>query len=207
MLQQRMLKQIYQYVVARDYGFAPNPFFGVCTLATCMPDIRKSALVDDFVVGVGSKSKEHGDYLIYAMRVTETMTFNEYWESNRFQNKKPNLRGSIKQAYGDNIYSRQASGVWSQANSHHSEEDGSPNQKNIDHDTKVDRVLISDDYAYWGKEEFPIPEVLKNDKRLGNSLNRRAHRCKFSGDTVESFEIWFDQLNEKGFLGEPLNWG
>ena len=202
-----MFKRIYQYVVARDYGFAPNPFFGICTLATCMPDIRKSALVDDFVVGVGSKSKGHGDYLIYAMRVNETMTFKEYWEDDRFQNKKPNLSGSKKQAYGDNIYSQQANGVWSQADSHHSLEDGSPNQKNINHDTKADRVLISNDYAYWGREKFPIPQALKDDERLGNRLNGHGYRCNFSDKTVKSFTAWFDQLSEKGFLGDPLDWG
>jgi hypothetical protein len=40
--------------VARDYGFAPNPFFGVCTLATCKPKIRKAAAIGDWVVGTGS---------------------------------------------------------------------------------------------------------------------------------------------------------
>lgn len=32
---------LYSYVVAHDFGFAPNPFDGLCTLATCKPDIRK----------------------------------------------------------------------------------------------------------------------------------------------------------------------
>src|SRR5712671_5339411 len=36
--------RLYSYVVARDFGFAPNPFFGVCTLATCKPDIRKGLM-------------------------------------------------------------------------------------------------------------------------------------------------------------------
>ena len=202
-----MGKKIYQYVVVRDYGFAPNPFFGMCTLATCKPRIRKSAAVGDFVVGIGSKSKGRGDCLVYAMRITETMPFNKYWKDNRFRSKKPKLRGSIKQAYGDNIYFQDANGIWSQADSHHSHEDGSPNQKNIDRDTKnADSVLISGDYAYWGKKKISIPQALKNDRRLGNSLNGPGHRCNFSDATVKSFTAWFDQLNEKGFLGEPLNW-
>ena len=29
----------YSYVVARDYGFAPNPFNGILTLAACKPVI------------------------------------------------------------------------------------------------------------------------------------------------------------------------
>ena len=46
---------IYSYVVARDYGFAPNPFYGCCTLATCKPIIRRMAQVGDWVIGTGSK--------------------------------------------------------------------------------------------------------------------------------------------------------
>ncbi|WP_225761747.1 hypothetical protein [Acinetobacter sp. Marseille-P8610] len=33
--------KIFSYVVSRDFGFAPNPFFNFCTLATCKPKIRK----------------------------------------------------------------------------------------------------------------------------------------------------------------------
>ena len=33
----------YSYIVARDFGFAPNPFNGVLTLATCKPIVRKGA--------------------------------------------------------------------------------------------------------------------------------------------------------------------
>jgi hypothetical protein len=46
--------------------------------------------------------------------------------------KKPNLRGSKKQAFGDNIYSRNAQGNrWCQADSHHSLKDGTPNLSNV----------------------------------------------------------------------------
>src|SRR5262245_31415483 len=43
--------RLYSYVVARDYGFAPNPFYGFCTLATCKPDIRRTADIGDWIVG------------------------------------------------------------------------------------------------------------------------------------------------------------
>ena len=35
------MSRVYMYVVDRDFGFAPNPFHGVRTLATCKPPIRK----------------------------------------------------------------------------------------------------------------------------------------------------------------------
>ena len=53
---------LYVYIITRDFGFAPNPFHGRCTLATCKPGIRKSAKVGDWVLGVGGanlKSVKH----------------------------------------------------------------------------------------------------------------------------------------------------
>ncbi len=61
--------RLHSYVVARDYGFAPNPFFGVCTLATCKPKIRSVAEVGDWVVGTGSKRRGRDKHIVYAMRV------------------------------------------------------------------------------------------------------------------------------------------
>jgi hypothetical protein len=61
----------FSYVVARDYGFAPNPFLGICTLATCKPDIRKAAGVGDWIFGTGSAKWKLTGHLVFAMNVTE----------------------------------------------------------------------------------------------------------------------------------------
>lgn len=45
----------FSYVVARDYGFAPNPFGGICTLATCKQRIRNNANVNDWIFGITKK--------------------------------------------------------------------------------------------------------------------------------------------------------
>jgi hypothetical protein len=65
------LVKLYSYVVARDYGFAPNPFFGVCTLATCKPQIRKHAQVGDWIVGTGAKCNRLDGHLVYVMKVQQ----------------------------------------------------------------------------------------------------------------------------------------
>jgi hypothetical protein len=75
--------KLHSYVVARDYGFAPNPFFGVCTLATCKPGIRKVAQIGDWVVGTGSKKRKRDKRIVYAMRVTGAITFSQYWTDPR----------------------------------------------------------------------------------------------------------------------------
>jgi len=77
--------KLYSYIVARDFGFAPNPFYGCCTLATCKPRIRKSASIGDWVVGTGAKTKYNlAEHIIYAMKVDEVMDFDSYWKDPRF---------------------------------------------------------------------------------------------------------------------------
>ena len=85
------MTKLYSYVVARDYGFAPNPFYGTCTLATCKPEIRKHATVGDWIIGTSSSQRNKDGYLVYVMLVSEALTFNKYWESARFRQKRPNL--------------------------------------------------------------------------------------------------------------------
>lgn len=200
--------KLHSYVVARDFGFAPNPFFGACTLATCKPGIRRVAQVGDWVVGTGSKKHKHDKNIVYAMRVTEAVTFDQYWTCPRFQLKKPNLRGSKKQAFGDNIYSKDArTNLWCQVNSHHSLSDGSPNESNVVADTSADRILISGDFVYWGGSGPAVPQKFLNYGTQGISLCAgRGYKNKFPPTFVQEFISWIRSLDAKGYIGEPLDW-
>ena len=194
--------RLYSYVVARDYGFAPNPFYGLCTLATCKPKIRKVAAMGDWVVGTGSKATLSEGQLVFAMRVTETLSFNEYWENPRFSNKKPDMHSSLKRAFGDNIYFRDPdSNLWVQSDSHHSRDDGSENRNNVAHDTGVDRVLISDDFVYWGGAGPHLPESLKARVCAG-----RGHKSNFSDAEVGQIVRWIRSLEASGYREAPLEW-
>ncbi len=198
--------KLYSYVVARDFGFAPNPFYGFCTLGTCKPVIRKHAKIGDWIVGTGSKTHEREGHIVFVMEVTEVMSFNGYWSDSRFKQKKPNLRGSKKQAFGDNIYYRSpATCEWHQEDSHHSNQDTTPNIKNIEHDTQTDRVLISDDYIYWGGEGPKIPGKYRNfcgfDLKAG-----RGYKCNFPDNMVDEFISWIRSLEDQGYCGTPLDW-
>ena len=200
--------RLYSYVVARDFGFAPNPFYRICTLATCKPRIRSAAQVGDWVLGTGSKALGREKHAVYAMRVSGTLTFEEYWADPRFQSKKPNLRGSKKQAFGDNIYHRNpGTRRWCQLNSHHSLDDGSPNPANIKTDTGTDRILYSDDFVYWGGSGPQLPaRFLNYGPGHVNVLARRNHRSNFPVRLVEEFVSWIRARNETGYCGEPLDW-
>ena len=96
--------KLYSYIVTVDAGFAPNPFWGYCTLACCKPAIRRTATVGDWIVGLSSKGKGHK--IIYAMKVAEVIPFKEYYRDKRFAAKKPKnfSTGKTKIECGDNIY-------------------------------------------------------------------------------------------------------
>lgn len=197
--------RLFSYIVARDFGFAPNPFFGTCTLATCKPIIRRVARIGDLVIGTGSSRRGKYGFLVYVMWVTESTTFNGYWNDPRFLRKRPNLRGSKKQAFGDNIYFCDDEGQWHQEDSHHSYSGGVPNPHNIENDTQTDRVLISSDYAYWGGSGPQIPSEFRTYDGL-DICARRNHKSQFPDSLVTEFVAWYRALHANGFLDAPLDW-
>lgn len=195
---------LYSYVIARDYGFAPNPFHGVCTLATCKPVIRRVASVGDWIVGTGSAACHRTGQLICAMRVSETMSFDEYWAEPRFRLKRPDLAGSRMQAYGDNIYSRDADGQWLQLDSHHSLPGGEINAANVEDDTQTNRVLIANDFWYYGAEAPAIPAAFRGDG-ASDICARRGHKTNFASGLVDGFLGWLEE-RPSGCLGRPDRW-
>lgn len=188
----------YSYVVARDFGFAPNPFGQHCTLATCKHKIRKKASVGDWIFGITSKEK--GNRLVFAMKVDKKITFDEYWNSPEFQYKKPVLNGSLKQMYGDNIYHfDKKTNKWFQADSHHSLENGEINYENLNRDTSGEFVLISSEFYYFGKENIEIPLELKTKFSVG-----RGHKYVKDEAALELIE-WLSDNFELGFQGDPIS--
>jgi len=189
----------YSYVVPRDFGFAPNPFNGFCTLATCKPVIRKGAVVGDWVFGTGSAELGCNGRLIYAMKVTEKVTFDEYWCDKRFACKKPVMNGSLKTMYGDNIYCH-IGGSWQQADSHHSLEDGSANPLNLKRDTSEDAVLISEHFYYLGKNHIQIPVEIIDE------VCKKGPGCKYVDDAVAKLLITNLAANyDLGYHGDPIH--
>jgi hypothetical protein len=127
---------------------------------------------------------------VYAMRVTDTRTFDQYWAEKEFFDKRPVRNGSRVMMVGDNIYRRETpNGDWVQLDSHHSNPDGTPNQLNIDKDTRADRVLISRDFYYFGRNAPPVPSKIL--KTLGFK-NKIGHR-KFNTAGRDTFLSWLLQ--------------
>jgi len=176
-------KYLYIYVVDRDFGFAPNPFHGYCTLATCKPLLRKVAKIGDWIMGVGGTRLKATNKCIYLMKVTEILTFNEYWSDTRFKRKKSIRNGSKVMMVGDNIYHQEGdNSLWIQEDSHHSKSDGSPNLANLKTDTSSVNVLISEHYYYFGSNALAIDCEL-----LGYKNGRNYRKMKISNVNISTF--------------------
>lgn len=183
---------LFAYAITRDFGFAPNPFHGICTLATCKPDVRKSARVGDWVMGIGgSLLKNVKGKCICLMRVSEKLSFQEYWDDDRFLVKRPSRNGSRVQMLGDNIYHKDEENNWVQEDSHHSNPDGSPNLVNLRRDTgKTNQILVSDYFLYFGDQA-----IIVDLESIGYRRIRNFKKIKLS-ESMEGKKLIYSIVNQ-----------
>jgi len=195
--------RVYIYVIARDFGFAPNPFHGFCTLGCCISPLRATAEAGDWVFGVGGSRLKATGRCIFGMKITETLTFDQYWSDSRFHLKKSVRNGSRVMMVGDNIYHRDTEGDWLQEHSHHSAPDGSPDIVNVQNDTKVNKVLISDRFLYFGSIAPALPPRIFESLNYQNVRAPRHFPVGEAGLLIE----WFEKAEERApwrLLGDPF---
>lgn len=199
---------LFVYTVADDIGFAPNPFHGYCTLATCKPKVRHAANLGDWVAGVGSVSKGQRGRLVYAMQVQEKLSFDEYWNSSRFRHKRPQRSGSIQQRYGDNVYHwSERDDKWIQEDCRHSCENGKPNLDHVRRDTAYAEVLVSRKYVYYGANAIDIPIRFTNRAEGDMFVALRGYRRYFAAELESAFTAWLESLiSDVSVHGDPLDW-
>ncbi len=160
---------IYSYIITHDTGFAPNPFYGYCTLACCKPVIRRTASVGDWIIGLSPK--KFGNRIVFVMKVTEKLTFVEYWKNKKFRNKRAKMNAkALKPRVGDNIYKPITGGGFLQIPSRHSNSDGSENFDQKEHDLKGEFVLVSNDFSYFGGNTKKLPD------RFSQIITGRGHK-------------------------------
>jgi hypothetical protein len=161
------------------------------------------------VIGSASadRSVNRGGHLVYGMRVTEVMTFDEYSADPRFESKKPLRNGSRKQSCGDNIYFRRnANSAWHQRDSFHSKDDGTIKIEHMTRDTGVNRVLISNDFIYFGGTGPEIPEELRDDGDRHLCKIGRGRLCFEDQQLIAQMEYWIRSLGSWGYQGAPFEW-
>lgn len=201
--------KIYSYRIDHDYGLAPNPFGGYCTIAVCKPNIRKSSnlKIDDWLIGTGSKSLEHTtgfeciSKLIFAMQVTEIMDLNSYWNDKRFQYKKPQMNGTLSSMFGDNCYYLNDGGDWAQVDCAHRNLNGKYNQDLFRKDIEGRNVIISNRYYYFGDCAPEIP-----DEIIAVCHSTQGQKIVRPEELSINFLNWLHANFQEGVNGLPINW-
>ena len=201
----------FRYKVHHDYGFAPNPFWGVMTLATCKGRIRRSANlhVGDWIVGFGSVAMGNLGRMIYAMRVDEIITFDDYWKDERFECKKPVLNGMLVQLYGDNVYHTDPiTGDVIQERCAHSEADDTMNMTHLKRDADGKNVLISRTFYYFGDHSIEIPQEFSYIQIPVTNVRGDCQYTDLQGEDekITAFANWLSSNFEIGIYGNPCNW-
>lgn len=200
------MTSVYLYAVSYDLGFAPNPFGGLCTLACCKPKIREKAQVGDWVIGMTGVKTRPALRCVFAMIVSNAINFDEYWTTPEFRSRRPVRNGTPKKLVGDNIYHRLThTSPWSQENSVHSNHDGSQCPLNTAHDTRINRVLISDRFIYFGSKAPEMPHHVRDE--INYYKNPRDYR-RFDINQAKPIVDWLEpQLiaDRNKVLSPPIN--
>lgn len=179
------IHRMFVYVLSYDIGFSPNAQDGYCTLACCKPRIRKLAQEGDWIVGITPAKLGKIRKLCYAMKVSENpITFTEYYNQERFLKRCDRIYRPISGAGYEQLH-----------NTFHNEAD-------LARDTGVDRVLISSQYWYFGREFVPLPAAEIDPELFKGG---RGHRVTNKPKTIRSFESWLRSIAVRGVHGSPRN--
>ena len=195
--------KLYTYCLRYDYGSAPNPYWGICTLAICKPVIRRNAQVGDWIIGFCSASFENNKYprhIVYAMQVTGKMTIKEYDDfcQQNYPAKIPvwgssDYRGRV----GDCIYD------FSGDDHDPILRDGVHREENIEQDLAGKYALVSSHFYYFGDSPIELIgdlEPIIHQPQGHKSNANTAYAGKFV-DWIEGLGLIVNKL-----YGKPQLW-
>lgn len=187
--------KLLKYVMTSDAGLAPNPFFGICSLALCTPNHMNARIyAGDWILGHSCRAT--GNKLIYAMRVTKILTMPEYFSE--FPEKRPNPDGDAIERCGDNLYDN-ASGKWRRLPSACHNEIGAFVQ---DQDRPVFLSEGEENFWYFGGIDDPasrgfpdrFPELIKD---------RQGISYVHDEEVIDRFARWLKGYGRSGLIGSP----
>ena len=200
------------YRISTDSGFAPNPYYGYCTLAACTPNHMRANLdPGDVIVGVEAdglirtRRAEKGDKsirsrcIVYYMKIFEVLDLDRYFKGPRFQDKIPDPDSrSYSKRVGDNVYYRVGNKFRAIPGNMHD------NPGSFIQDTKGDRVYISDrnEFYYFGDREVEFPT--RFEKYLP-----KGHGIKYYYSPLPQLDEYVyktsRKFGKKGRIGNPIS--
>ncbi len=187
--------KLLKYVMTTDSGLAPNPFFGVCSLALCTPNHMNAKLeVGDWVVG--HSSRKQGNKLVYAMRLTKILDMPSYFAA--FPEKRPNPTGSLVEQCGDNLCDYQG-GQWTRLPS------ACHNNVDIFKQDQGHPVFLAegeDNFWYFGGNDNHLTAAF-NDQFPELIKDRQGFSYERNEQLIAKFEAWLRSMGYSGPCGSP----
>lgn len=208
--------RLFSYKLTHDGGFAPNPFWGFLTLATCKPQIRLHKHPGDWIAGFTSTAlcadAVGQERLIYLMQVDRKLKIAQYFRDPEFAKKIP-VRHSARhvERVGDNIYrpknaSASAPSDFRQVpnDSHYDGAKSCTVGESQRHDLSGVYVLIASRFAYFGGMPLLIPSALRPDVPVGQSAHGMLTR---DGVRASRFiDFVFERSAGRRVLSAPHGW-
>ena len=197
----RNAKIVYAYKVDHDLGMNPNPFGAFCTLAYCKGTMRKSIQkyvaekqlknpelstrdLDIWVIGIAGMNlnleNKRGGKLLYAMQVTEILTFEDYWSDARFQYKTQLLNETERYIFDNGEDRKIKYAFWRNNKNRLVCGDKIVGTK----DKATDYILVSDTFIYHGFDCYEQEDYFIH--RLNYDVN----------DPIRPFLIFSDERNK-----------
>jgi len=190
------MSRLFTYVITDDYGFAPNPFYGVLTLNTCKPMIRQQAEVGDWIAATTSADSPAGrGLLVYAARVTEKMTMADYdrWTRAELPEKIPDHRSlDYRRKAGDSIYDFTGASPKRKRGAWHTPQD-------MARDLSGRYTLLCREFVYFGGDPMAVPEHLSPVVHSG-----RGHKSTANDPYVEAFATWIGAFESGRLYDQPM---
>ena len=192
--------RLFTYKQTHDTGFAPNPFHGVCTLATCKPQIRLCKKEGDWIAGFTSRTLNGDEVgyerLVYLMQIDEKILLETYHADKRFAKKVP-VQGSSRciETMGDNIYGLRKGVYFQVPNRSHAAE-------HIRKDTSGRYALIGTTFAYFGSEPLVIADEVR--PRLPNG--QAGHGVHTKDPVRAQAFVDFVLTRGTGIHARPTSW-
>ncbi|MCK5055126.1 MAG: hypothetical protein KAT34_00605 [Candidatus Aminicenantes bacterium] len=191
--------KLYTYCLRYDDGAAPNPYWGMCSLAICKPVIRRTAGIGDWIVGFGSTTSPIGyisNCVVYAMKVTKVLSMSDYDKfcQEHLPGKIPDLKSSdFRLRVGDCIYDFADSDSPQLRPGVHDE-------RNKETDLGGKNVLLSDRFYYFGDK----PTKLKQE--LHSIIHKnQGHKSHANDPYADDFKSWLEVFgfHPNILYGEP----
>lgn len=177
-----MNNDIFMYKLTTDNGGAPFVENELLSLCICKPNIRISAKVGDWIIGMGGKGvKDLKNRLIYLAKISEVLDDGRYYKIDKYKNRSDCIYQWKNQKYS-----------WKKNSKYHSEDDLA-HDLGKQPDYERDICLVSNEFVYFGQNKEPSIEEIQD---IYDNLPRN-YCINHDDDTRDRLLVFIKNIFEK----------